>query len=109
MKQKIYAMFLLMIFFVSAFTFGVFMESIGYGETENEVEYPKALENMTFENMGRKTLESACMEYNVSMDELIVELEIPQDIDPQTRLSDLPLEGDMGDIFEETVIRIKQK
>lgn len=44
--------------------------------------------------MCRKTLKSACMEYNISLDKLIVELELPKDIDPQTRLSDLSLELD---------------
>lgn len=108
MKKNIYAMVLLVVFFVSMFTFGIVMESVGYVETEHEVEFPKAFEDMTFENMGRKTLESACMEYNISLDELIIELGLSKDIDPQTRLSDLPLEGDLGDMVEEAVIKMKQ-
>ncbi|MGP8321109.1 MAG: hypothetical protein ACT6FE_02110 [Methanosarcinaceae archaeon] len=109
MKQNVYAMVLLMVFFVSAFTFSIVIETVGYGESEHEIEFPEALEDMTFENMGRKTLESVCMEYNVSMDELMVELELPQDTDPQTRLSDLSLEGDLGDMVEVAVIKMKHE
>lgn len=102
MRREIYAIMLLVVFFSSTVVFGIVME---FGH--EEIEIPESLGYINFDNMGRKTLESTCSEYNVTMDELIAELELPEDINPQTKLKDLPLEGDTGDIVKAAIIKMK--
>ena len=102
MKREIYAIVLLVVFLSSTVVFGIVMES-----GHEEIEIPESLKYMNFDNMGRKTLESTCQDYNVTMDELIVELGLPNDINPLTKLKDLPLEGDTGDIVKAAIIKMK--
>ena len=54
-------------------------------------------------------LESASIEYDISYEDLIAELGLPDDIGPGTRVKDLPFEEDLGDIVKGAIMRIKSR
>ena len=104
MKQKTYAVLLIGLFLLSFVLFDVAMNLF---EPESVEDVPGADKGLVFENMGRKTLESASIEYDIPYEDLIAELGLPDDIDPGTRVSDLPFEENPGNIVKEAIVSIK--
>jgi len=104
MKRQRYAVLMIGIFLLLSVLFTFAMD---YSEPESVKDVPGADKGLVFENMGRKTLESASIEYDIPYEDLIAELGLPDDIDPGTRVSDLPFEEDPGDIVKEAIISIK--
>ena len=104
MKQKTYAVLMIGIFLLS---FVLFTFAMDYSKPESVKDVSGADEGLVFENMGRKTLESASIEYDIPYEDLIAELGLPDDIDPGTRVRDLPFEEDPGYIVKEAIRSIK--
>lgn len=104
MKQKTYAVLMIGIFLLSSVLFDVSMDLF---EPESAKDVPGADKGLVFENMGRKTLESASIEYDIPYEDLIAELGLPDDIDPGTGVRDLPFEENPGYIVKEAIISIK--
>lgn len=103
MKREIYVVLLLGIFLVSSPLFNIMLDSSESGD-EHVAENSGGL---VFENMGRKTLTIISETYNVTVEDLITELGLPADIDPETKVRDLPFDTDPGEVVEEAIIRMK--
>lgn len=104
MKRQRYAVLMIGIFLLLSVLFTFAMD---YSEPESVKDVPGADKGLVFENMGRKTLESASIEYDIPYEDLIAELGLPDDIDPGTQVSDLPFKENPGNIVKEAIVSIK--